>query len=168
MTSSKLARAGRHLLMTPWQLRAKFPRATLEAIDREIRNSESAQTGEICFVVEGALHGSALYRGQSARDRAIELFSRLRLWDTDHRNSVLIYVLLADRAVEIIADRGAHSKVDGDEWQGVCRAMEAAFSEGRYRVGTINGIRAVTRHLARHFPVSTVSPRELYAPIRIT
>lgn len=140
--------------MTPWRLRHCFTPATLEAIEREIKNSEAAHAGEICFVVEGALHGAPLLRGQSPRDRAIDVFSHLRLWDTDHRNAVLIYVLLADRAVEIIADRGAYSKVGSDEWQSVCRAMETAFAAGRYRNGTIDGIRAVARHLSEHFPVS--------------
>jgi uncharacterized membrane protein len=148
--------------MTPWRIRRCFPHDTLEAIDLEIKNYESAHAGEICFVVEGALHGAALYRGQSPRERAIEVFSGLRLWDTEHRNAVLIYVLLADRAVEVIADRGAHSKIGHDEWQHVCRAMEGAFRLGRYRRGAVEGIRAIGRRLAEHFPVPAPdSPRQV-------
>ncbi len=158
MQHAPLARVSRHLLMTPWRVRKQFPRATLEAIEREIKHSEATHAGEICFVVEGALHGAALYRGQSPRERAIDLFSRLRLWDTEHRNAVLIYVLLADRAVEIVVDRGAHSRVETAEWQSVCRAMESAFGQGRYEAGAVEGIRAVTRHLSRHFAVAAPSP----------
>jgi hypothetical protein len=108
MTLVSPIRICKHLSMPPWRLRRCFPPATLEAIEIEIKANEASHAGEICFVVEGALHGAALYRGQSPRDRAIELFSLLHLWDTHHRNAVLIYVLLADRAVEIVADRGAH------------------------------------------------------------
>ncbi len=129
-----------------------FSRSTLDAIEQAIRRSEAAHGGEICFVVEGALHGMGLYRGQSPRERAIEVFSRLRLWDTEHRNAVLIYVLLADRAVEIVADRGAHAKIGAPVWQGVCRRMEEHFQEGRFREGAMSGIEAVGRHLSRHFP----------------
>ncbi len=160
MQHAPLARIGRHLLMTPWRVRRQFPRATLAAVEREIRTSEAMHAGEICFVVEGALHGPALYKGQSPRERAIDLFSRLRLWDTEHRNAVLIYVLLADRAVEIVADRGAHSRVDAGEWEGICRAMESAFGQGHYTAGAVEGIRAVTRHLARHFAVAAGAGHE--------
>jgi len=157
MTRSSTARTCKHLLMTPWRVRRCFSRATLDAIDLEIKDAGAAHAGEICFVVEGALHGAALYHCQSPRDRAIEVFSRLRLWDTNHRNAVLLYVLLADRAVEIVADRGAHAKVCVEEWEEVCRAMEAAFKVGRYRVGTLMGIRAIAQHLSAHFPVSATT-----------
>ncbi len=147
--------------MTPWRVRRKFPPATLEVIEHEIRNSETRHAGEICFVVEGALNGVALYGGQSPRERAIEVFSLLRLWDTEHRNAVLIYVLLADRAVEIVADRGVHSKVAADDWEGVCHAMEVAFACGLYHTGTMDGIQAVTRQLVKHFPVVAGATKEL-------
>lgn len=139
--------------MTPWRVRKRFPPATLAAIEREIKSSETLHGGEICFVVEGALHGTRLYSAQSPRERAIEVFSMQRLWDTEHRSAVLIYVLLADRAVEVVADRGVHTKVPAKEWESVCHTMEVAFSGGLYHSGSLDGIRAVTRHLIRHFPV---------------
>jgi uncharacterized membrane protein len=147
--------------MTPWRVREKFPRATLEVIEHEIQASEARHGGEICFVIEGALDGAALYAGQSPRERAIEVFSLLRLWDTQHRNAVLIYVLLADRAVEIIADRGIQSKVSNGEWESACHEMEVAFSQGLYRTGVVDGIRAVTGHLTAHFPVIAGSVNEI-------
>jgi uncharacterized membrane protein len=151
----------KHLLMTPWRMRAAFPPATLQAIEREIRASRSLHVGEICFVVEGALHGARLYRGQSPRERALEVFSLLRMWDTEHRNGVLIYVLLADRAVEIVADRGVHARVGAHEWAAVCRRMELAFRERRFESGAIAGIESVTRHLAAHFPARAGDSNEL-------
>ena len=103
--------------MTPWQVKRAFPSQTLIAIEQAIKTSETAHTGEIRFVVEGALDGSLLFKGQSARERAIDVFSQLRLWDTEHNNGVLIYLLLADRDVEIVADRGIHSKMGSNEWE---------------------------------------------------
>jgi uncharacterized membrane protein len=161
MAYSPLARVCKHLSITPWRVRNRFPPTTLEAIEREIKSSEAMHAGEICFVVEGALHGARLYGGQSPRDRAVEVFSMLRLWDTEHRSAVLIYVLLADRAVEIVADRGVHTKVPAKEWESVCRAMEVAFSQGLYHSGTIDGIRSVTRHLTRHFPAASTAANAL-------
>jgi uncharacterized membrane protein len=151
----------RHLLMTPWRVRLAFPRTTLDAIEREIRASEALHVAEVRFVVEGALHGARLYHGQTPRQRAIEVFSMLRMWDTEHRNGVLIYLLLADRAVEIVADRGAHIKVGSEEWEGVCRSMQTAFRDGRFETGALGGIRAVTQYLAKHFPAHAGDRNEL-------
>jgi uncharacterized membrane protein len=124
----------------------------LIAIDRAIKASEAAHHGEIRFAVEGALHFEPLLRGQTARERAIEVFSRLRVWDTEQNNGVLIYLLLADRDVEIVADRGIDAKVGPQEWERICRKMEAAFRQADYEGGVVAGIREVTRHLSEHFP----------------
>ena len=156
-----LKRIVKHLLMTPWRKRGAFPRSTLMAIKRAIRASEATHAGQIRFAVEGALHGSRLYHGESPRERALEVFSQLRMWDTEHRNGVLIYLLLADRAVEIVADRGAHVRVSSEEWKGVCHGMEEHFRRGQFESGAVVGIQAVARHLARHFPAAPSGPREL-------
>jgi len=159
--TSVMVRMGKHLLMSPWRLSRAFPRHSLEAVERAIRDSEVVHAGEICFVVEGALDGAALYGRHSPRDRAIEVFSHHRLWDTEHRGSVLIYVLLADRSVEIVADRGVHNKVGTQEWQRICRKMEEAFGEGHYEAGVLTGIQEVSRVLAEHFPTSTTGTPQL-------
>ena len=139
-------------MATRWRVNRAFPGDTLTAIDRAIKASEAAHRGEIRFAVEGALHIDPLLRGQTARERAIDVFSHLRVWDTERNNGVLIYLLLADRDVEIVADRGIHEKVGGQEWERICRNMEAAFRQADYEGGVIGGIREVTRHLAEHFP----------------
>ena len=141
-----------HLLWTDRRVKRAFPRDTLLAIDRVIKASETAHAGEIRIAVEGALDGSPLFKGQSARERAIEVFSLLRVWDTEHNNGVLIYLLLADRDVEIVADRGIHTKVDSQEWEKICRTMETAFKQANYEAGVVSGIQAVTQHLVEHFP----------------
>ncbi|HET9351955.1 MAG TPA: TPM domain-containing protein, partial [Burkholderiales bacterium] len=99
-----------------------------------------------------ALDTSALLAGESARERAIEVFSLLRLWDTDARNGVLIYLLLADRDIEIVADRGVAAKVNASEWEAICRDMEASLRNGDYDTAVVRGIEAASRLLARHFP----------------
>ena len=147
-----LKRIVRHLHADRRHVKQAFPRAALSAIENAIKASEAAHVGEIRFAVEGALDGTPLFKGQSARERAIELFSQLRVWDTEHNNGVLIYLLLADRSVEIVADRGVHAKVGSKEWEKICREMEAAFRKGNYEAGVLSGIQAVTEHLVKHFP----------------
>jgi uncharacterized membrane protein len=131
------------------------------AIEHAIKESETAHVGEIRFAVEGALDGIPLLKGQSDRERAIEVFSQLRVWDTERNNGVLIYLLLADRHVEIVADREVHARVGSQEWETICRQMEAAFRQGHYREGAVGGIHAVTRHLAAHFPATGDRRNEL-------
>ncbi|TPW12566.1 MAG: hypothetical protein FD130_1736 [Halothiobacillaceae bacterium] len=156
-----IKRIARHLLMTHKQVNRLFSQPTLAAIEQAIKTSESAHTGEIRFVVEGALDGAPLFRGQAARERAIDLFAQLRIWDTEQNNGVLIYLLLADRDVEIVADRGIHAKVGSPAWETICRTMEAAFKQADYAGGVVNGIQAVAHHLVDHFPAAGVGHNEL-------
>ena len=156
-----LKRIVKHLLLTHWQVNRAFPHQTLSAIERAIKASENAHAGEIRFVVEGALHCTSLFSGQSARERAIDVFSQLRIWDTEHNNGLLIYLLLADRGVEIVADRGIHAKVGPHEWASICRVMETAFKQGNYEGGAVSGIQAVTQHLNAHYPAAGAGRNEL-------
>ncbi len=142
----------KHLFMTRWRVNATFPARSLMTIEKAVRESHKKHVGQVRFAVEGALHSAALLRGKSARERAIEVFSNLRVWDTEHNNGVLIYLLLADRDVEIVADRGIHAKVGSDEWEAICREMEAEFRRGRYESGAVRGVQRVTELLERHFP----------------
>ena len=156
-----IPRMARHLIMNGRRVRRAFPGESLAAIDRAIKASEATHRGEIRFAVEGALDTAALARGQSARERAIDVFSQLRVWDTEKNNGVLIYLLLADRDVEIVADRGIDAKVGPQEWERICREMETAFRQGDFEGGVIRGIREVTRHLAAHFPADGDDRNEL-------
>jgi uncharacterized membrane protein len=156
-----LERIARHLMATRRTVRRAFPRKSLAAIDKAIRESEASHRGEIRFVVEGALPIEPLLRGHSARERAIDVFSRLRIWDTERNNGVLIYLLLADRNVEIVADRGIDAKVGPEEWERICLGMESAFRRADFEAGGIGGIREVTRHLAAHFPAGGDDRNEL-------
>ena len=156
-----IKRIAKHLLMTRWQVNRAFSRDSLIAIEQAIKASETAHVGEIRFAVEGALDGAPLFKGQSARERAIDVFSQLRIWDTEHNNGVLIYLLLADRDVEIVADRGIHAKVGAGEWESICRKMETGFKQANFEDGVVSGIQAVTQHLMQHFPASAASRNEL-------
>ena len=147
-----IKRIVKHLLVTDGHVNKAFPPSTLSKIEQAIKGSEAAHVGEIRFAVEGGLDGTPLFKGQSAQDRAIELFSQLRVWDTQHNTGVLIYLLLADRAVEIVADRGIQAVVDPQAWSTVCRQMEAAFSQSNFEAGVVAGVQAVTRLLVQHFP----------------
>lgn len=156
-----IKRIVKHLLVTDGQVRRAFGRRTLNKIEAAIKASEGEHAGEIRFAVEGGLDGAPLFKGQSARERAIDLFSQLRVWDTQQNSGVLIYLLLADRAVEIVADRGIHAKVPSHEWNKVCRRMEDAFRQSDFEGGVVSGVQAVTRHLKQHFPSGSQDRNEL-------
>jgi uncharacterized membrane protein len=156
-----IKRIGKHLLEHRWRVRRIFPPKVLAAIEQAIKAGEATHSGQIRFVVEGALDGKPLFRNQSARERALDIFSHLRIWDTAHNNGVLIYLLLADRKVEIIADRGVDAKVGAAGWEKICRAMETDFKAGNFESGVIRGIEAVSRQLAAHFPKHGVGRNEL-------
>jgi uncharacterized membrane protein len=147
-----LKRLVRHLSTPRWQVRRRFPAATLAAIEAAIRRAEATHSGQIAFAIEAALEIAPLLRGRSARERALDVYAQLRVWDTEQNNGVLIYLLLADHDVEILADRGVHSRVGASEWERICRAMELAFHDGRFEAGVIDGINAIAAHLARHYP----------------
>lgn len=156
-----IKRIFRHLVMTEWEVGRAFPPAALSAIRNAIEASEMGHVGEIRFAVEGALHSASLFRGLTARERAVEVFSQLHVWDTEYNSGVLIYLLLADRAVEIIADRGIHERVGMHGWKTICRGMEAAMAQAEYKDGVISGVVAVAEHLAKSFPVNGEPRNEL-------
>lgn len=145
-------RVFRHLFVTRWSVNHAFPADTLSVIERAVQASHRAHCGQVRFAVAGALHSSALLAGISARERAIEVFSELRVWDTEYNNGVLIYLPLADHDVEIVADRGVHARVTPDEWESICRRMEADLKLGQYQAGVARGIDDVTALLKKHFP----------------
>ncbi|MGH9697423.1 MAG: TPM domain-containing protein, partial [Bryobacteraceae bacterium] len=147
-----IKRIGKHLIEHRWRVRRIFPPKVLARIERTIKAAEATHSGQVRFVVEGALDGAPLFRGQSARARALDVFSHLRIWDTAHNNGVLIYLLLADRDVEIVADRGIDAKVGNAGWEKICKAMETDFGAGNFESGVTKGIEAVSKQLAAHFP----------------
>lgn len=151
----------RHVVMTPWTARRAFPRATLESIRQAVARNERRHRGEVRFVVEAELTTLQLWRGLGSRQRAIELFDRLGVRDTQEATGVLVYVLLADHKVEIVADRGISAKVAQSEWQAICRTMQVAFRAGRFEEGAVAGVTAIAALLQRHFPAGEANANEL-------
>jgi len=156
-----LGRALKHLFAAPWAIRRAFPREALERIEAAIKASEARHRGEIRFAVEGALEFLPLTRGLTPRERALEVFSLLRVWDTDENSGVLIYLQLVDRDIEIVADRGIASRIDQAQWESICHRMEEAFRAARYEAGVIAGIAEVSALLEKHFPASGRNADEL-------
>ena len=157
----KLGRLIRHLGATRWSTRARFSQAVLDAIEQAIRECEDRHGGEIRFIVETAFDLPELWRDMPPRQRALQLFGQFGVWDTAHNNGVLVYVLMADRDVEIVADRGIAQHVSQAEWQAVCRQMEAHFRAGRFREASVLGILGVGALLGKHFPGRRASDHEL-------
>jgi uncharacterized membrane protein len=141
----------KHLLADA-RLRREFPRTTLDAIHRAVAAGEKRHRGQVCFAIEQGLPLAALARRQTPRDRAHDAFAQLRVWDTHHNSGVLIYVLIAEHAIEIVADRGIAARVGQAEWQAVCERMRERFAAGEFERGALEGVNAVSDILAREFP----------------
>jgi uncharacterized membrane protein len=156
-----LARIWRHLVHSPRALGRAFPEASLARIESAVKSAETDHSGEIRIALEGDMDFMALVRGQTPRERAIEVFSELRVWDTARNNGVLVYVLLADRDVEIVADRGFTPRVEQAEWERVCRTIESEFRAGRWEDGLMKGIDAVSGIVAASFPYEVGDRAEL-------
>ncbi|HEU5434288.1 MAG TPA: TPM domain-containing protein [Thermomicrobiales bacterium] len=132
----------RHVVTDHLSVRRTFPHAALERIEHAIAAGERGHRGQICFAVEGAL-------------------PPLRVWDTEDNAGVLVYLLLADRDVEIVADRGIDRRVPPGVWKAICTRMEAEFREGRFVEGIAAGIGEIGALLAAHFPHTADAANEL-------
>ena len=132
--------------------RATFPEASLQRISAAVAEGERHHRGEICFAAEAALELPALWTRRDARQRAHEVFAQLRVWDTQANNGVLLYLLLADHRIEIVADRGLDGLVSAEQWRGVCQLMEERLKAGDAEDAALSGIAAVSGLLVEHFP----------------
>jgi uncharacterized membrane protein len=141
-----------HLTTSHLALRRHFTPATLAAIDAAIAASERQHRAEIVCAVETALSAGELFRGVSSAARAAEVFSTLRVWDTAENNGVLLYVLLAERKIEIIADRGFTGQVPVTVWQEICTDVAANFTAGRYDAGILGALERISAEACRRFP----------------
>ena len=149
-----------HLVLPRSALGRRFPSHALTAIEEAVQASEKLHRAEIRVAIEAALDLRCLWRVRSARERALEMFGELAVWSTRERNGVLIYVLLAERDVEIVADSGFDGRVKESEWQHVSSVIEREFAAGRWRDGVLRGIEAVSVLLAREFPANGSNPNE--------
>jgi uncharacterized membrane protein len=151
----------RHAFLPPWRWRIIFSKDVLATIEAAITQSESRHRGEIRFALENALPPIRVCQGVSARQRATEVFSNLRVWDTEENCGVLIYLMIADREVHIVADRGIHKLVPQSEWDAIAELMRQHFIKGNYKNGAIEGIERITQLLADRFPADEDNRNEL-------
>jgi len=160
----------RHRWLDEDDARRALGPGALTRIQERVRASEHSHSGEIRICIEAGLPLSYVWRGLSARQRAITLFGKLRVWDTEHNNGVLIYLLLAEHRIEIVADRGIHRRVGEPQWHALVDGMSAAFKAGRFEAGLDQALSAVDALLRQHFPLAPgeSNPNELPdAPVRI-
>jgi uncharacterized membrane protein len=142
----------RHHWLDDSATRKAIPPEMLERLTRRVAASEQRHSGEIRIYVEAALPTSYLWRDATPRERALAMFGKLRVWDTAHNNGVLIYLLLAEQAIEIVADRGIDQRVSPSEWQAMVQRMEAAFRDSRFEDGLTQALEEVSALLVAHFP----------------
>lgn len=140
----------KHLFAMP--SRRLFAADALQRIADAIAASEARHTGEVRFAVESALHPRAVLAGMQARDRAHEVFSHLRVWDTRANNGVLLYLLLADHRIEIVADRGFDGLVSDEQWRGACLLVEEGLKAGEPETAVLRGVEALSALVEAHFP----------------
>lgn len=159
----KLQRILRHRWIDESDTRKAVPPELVERLTRRVAASERRHSGEVRICVEAGLPLSYLWRGATARERAVAMFGKLRVWDTEHNNGVLIYLLLAEHAIEIVADRGLSRHVPPAEWQAIVARMGSAFREGRFEDGLTQALEEVSALLVAHFPQAegTPNPNEL-------
>ena len=154
-------RLWRHVTTDHAAVRRAFPPAELARIEAATAAGERTHRGQVCVAIEAALPASRVMQQFLPRERALEVFGLLRVWDTEENCGVLVYLLLADRDVEIVADRAIHRRVGDDAWQAICTKMEAAFSDGRFAEGVLHGVNEISTLLATHFPRADTGPNEL-------
>ena len=155
---SKLGRIWRHRWIDEAAVRRVLPADAMGRLASRVGASERRHSGEIRICVEAGLPLSYLWRNAPSRERAVTLFGKLRVWDTEHNNGVLIYLLLAEHAIEIVADRGIDSRVDDAEWAAMAQRMGAAFREGRFEDGLTQALEEMSALLVAHFPLAENEP----------
>jgi len=158
---NRIGRLLRHLVETHFLTHRRFPVPVLDRIEAAVRAAEASHAGELRVVIETDLDAWSILAGKTSRQRAIEVFSGFHVWDTELNNGVLLYVLCADRTVEIVADRGFNPLVTAAEWRKVCEAMETEFRAGRWAEGALAGVSAAAQLMSRHFPGAARSGNEL-------
>ena len=159
--TNPIIRFVKHTFSHPWQAKRYFSAAALHNIEQAIQTSEKTHTGEIRFIVETGLHPLEILYKKTPKKRALELFGRLNIWDTEHNNGVLIYLLLVDRDVEIVADRGINKHVGYAGWDKICHDMEILFRKGEFEAGVLQGIAEISAELEKHFPFTGQNKNEI-------
>ena len=153
-----MSRTLKHATTTRGTVKKALPDSAMDALERAIGLGERGSSGQIRLVVE-AYWPLMHVKKMEPRHRAIEWFSQLRVWDTEHNNGVLLYLLFAERRVEIVADRGFNKLVTQAQWDAICRALEKHFGNGAFEAGLSEGIAAIGE-LQREYFAADMGPNE--------
>lgn len=151
----------RNALTGPWIVRRYFPRDALREVELAVKQSEARHAGQLRVVIEGHLDPWEVFAHLSAGEKAVSHFAQLGVWDTEHNNGVLLYLLLSEKKIEIVADRGINNKVTPETWQHICRDMSCSFKDGNYLTGLLETIEAISDVLEKHFPDTGSEKNEL-------
>ncbi|RYF13651.1 MAG: TPM domain-containing protein [Comamonadaceae bacterium] len=162
----RLQRIFRHRWLDESDTRRAIPPAMVERLAQHVAQSEKRHTGEVRIYVEAGLPLSYLWRDAAPRERAIAMFGKLGVWDTEQNNGVLIYLLLAEHAIEVVADRGLSRHVGESQWREIVAHMGGEFRAGRYEEGLRQAVDEVTALLVRHFPAAPGAPNPNELPDR--
>ena len=161
-----LQRLWRHHWQAEHAAHRAMPNAVATQLAQRVRASEQRHTGQIVLCIEGALPSSYVWRaGRQApvdavvRQRAMAWFGRLRVWDTEHNNGVLIYLLLAERRIEIVADRGLQRCASTQDWQDAVGRLASQLQAGNFEAGLTQALEEVSVLLVAHFPRTTDAPQ---------
>jgi uncharacterized membrane protein len=154
----RISRLLKHRLWDEADARRALPADALQHLQEKVAASEARHSGEIRICVEASLPLSYLWRGATARERALAMFGKLRVWDTEHNNGVLIYLLLAEHAIEIVADRGLHRRVSVEAWPQLVAELREALRAGRFEQGLLAAVDAIDALLRQHFPLAGDEP----------
>ena len=154
-------RAWRHMTSGTSAGKRAFPPATLQAIEQAITLGEQRHRAEVRLIVEPGLDARAAFNNVTNRQRARALFAQYGVWDTEENCGVLIYINLAAREVDIVADRHVSRLVADAEWQTICRTMTTGFAQGDYHSPTLSALEQLNTLLARHYPADRTRPNQL-------
>ena len=158
---SRCKRAWTHLTTTAAAGRRAFPEASLQEIQQKIAQGEQLHSAEVRLIVEVALDLGVIFSDTSNRQRALDLFAQYRIWDTEDNCGVLIYVNLAEHAVEIVADRHVGRRIDTSEWHRICTVMTQGFAQGKFDESTLGAMDALNALLHQHFPATAAMSNQL-------
>jgi len=156
----------RHLWLDELSLRRRIGPAGLDRLEARVAAAERGHAGEIRLCIEASLPWSHLWRHVTPRDRAVAMFGELRVWDTEQNNGVLIYLLLAEHAIEIVADRGLARRMSPAQWQAVMAPLQSALRRHEFEQGLGDAIDAVARVLRAEFPLAEGARDENELPDR--